>query len=307
MVRRLHDRVHLPVPGSTPGRMALTLGVALFAAACGRESISGPRAPSSIAGISNVAAGTRTIAVCKAASSPAGTYTFNNVYSGSSNTGDVNIGPSFTLTVTSGQTAASCATVYTRTQHTSDVDAPASVQVTEAAAPGTTLSNITTTGSGAAPAVIDVPNRRVTLSLNAFHDATATFFNTAVPTSAGCTYTQGYYKNKGKGLLPSGNFFSSGKTYLQVLKTAPRGGNAYYILAHQYIAATLNIKYGASSTTDVNTAIATATAYFNGTNSSLTRDQLIALAGTLDSYNNGVTGPGHCGRGDSGDDGGDDD
>lgn len=305
MFRNLNDRVHRALLGATPTRMALTLGVALFTAACGRESISGLRAPTSVGANSNLEAGTRTITVCKAASSPAGTYTFNNVRSGSTNTGDVYPGSSFTLIVVSGQTAPSCATIYTRTQHTSDVDAPATVQVTEAAAPGTTLSNITASGGGGtvSPGIvpaptIDVANRRVTLSINAFHNATATFFNTAVATSTGCTYTQGYYKNKGANLIagksfPAGSLSVSGQSYASVLDTPPRG-DATIILAHQYIAATTNISGGASSTTHVSADIATATAYFNGTNTSLTRDQLLEIANTLDAYNNGITGPGHC-------------
>jgi hypothetical protein len=40
-------------------------------------------------------------------------------------------------------------------------------------------------------------------------------------------------------------FFLSGKTWYQVLWTAP-AGNVYYNLAHQYIAAKLNFLNGAS-------------------------------------------------------------
>ena len=56
-------------------------------------------------------------------------------------------------------------------------------------------------------------------------------------------------------------FFGSGKTYYQALWTAP-SGNAYYILAHAYIAAQLNILNGASVPANVQTAFNTATALF---------------------------------------------
>ncbi|MBZ5708699.1 hypothetical protein [Nannocystis pusilla] len=69
----------------------------------------------------------------------------------------------------------------------------------------------------------------------------------------GCTRTQGYWKTHSKHgpaprdavwdlLLPNGpdtQFFKSGKSWLDVFKTPPQG-NAYYILAHQYMAAVLN-------------------------------------------------------------------
>jgi hypothetical protein len=140
------------------------------------------------------------------------------------------------------------------------------------------------------------------VSFEAAHGARATFHNVPVtPTSvSGCTFTQGYYKNKGSRLLPSGNFFLSGQTWLAVLETEPRKGNAYYILAHQYIAAVMNAK-SASVTAGVTAAINGATTYFGkatpndwSANGSYTKDQLTGWAGLLDSYNSGNVGPGHC-------------
>ena len=139
------------------------------------------------------------------------------------------------------------------------------------------------------------------VSFEAAHGARATFHNVPVtPTSVGCTYTQGYYKNKGSGLLPAGNFFLSGQTWLAVLETEPKKGNAYYILAHQYIAAAMNAK-SASLPTAVATAITDGTAYFGkaspndwSANGAYSKDQLTGWADLLDSYNSGQTGPGHC-------------
>lgn len=289
------------------GRTVVTASVAALAAvgaaACGGDGVT---APSASAGAPRVSAYVgistpRTLTVCKAKSSPAGTYTFTiSGQTGSINPGDV-AGPTpFTLTVAPGATADACTVIYTRTQSQSaSLDPRTSLVVTELAAPGTTLANITGTGGGGTvepgvvpPPVVDVANRRVTLSINAFHDESATFFNVAAP-SQGCTYTQGYYKNKGSDLLPAGEFFSSGKTYLQILDTPPRRGNGYIILAHQYIAASLNVQYGASAPTAVTNALFTAKAYFSGS-VQLSNSQLVALADILDAYNNGKTGPGHC-------------
>jgi hypothetical protein len=133
-----------------------------------------------------------------------------------------------------------------------------------------------------------------------------------VPCSAGCTLTQGYWKNHSEfGPAPyddtwaklsngaSTVFYLSGQSWYQVLQTPPKKGNVYYILAHQYIAAKLNLLNGASSTADVDEAIAWAESFFN-TNSpstSLSKDitnMARSNASLLDQYNNGNIGPEHC-------------
>jgi hypothetical protein len=130
----------------------------------------------------------------------------------------------------------------------------------------------------------------------------------------GCTLTPGYWKTHSSygpapyddtwAMLANGAdtpFFLSGQSYYQALWTAP-GGNAYYILAHAYIAAQLNQLNGADFTA-AQAAYDQATALFNTytpaqvaamrTNSAVRR-QFISLASTLDQYNNGYIGPGHC-------------
>ncbi|HWP64252.1 MAG TPA: hypothetical protein VNO86_12365 [Candidatus Binatia bacterium] len=137
----------------------------------------------------------------------------------------------------------------------------------------------------------------------------------SVPCLEGCTLTQGYWKTHSVygpakpsdptwDLLPGGQgadtpFFTSGKSWYEVFWTAPKGGNAYYILAHQYMAAKLNILAGASTTSEVDTAIAWAETFFStygptSTLSKAVRQQAIATAGTLGQYNEGLIGPGHC-------------
>jgi len=136
--------------------------------------------------------------------------------------------------------------------------------------------------------------------------------NVTVPCLNGCTLTQGYWKTHSlRGPAPYDDawlnigqagadttFFLSGKTYYEVLWTAP-AGNAYYNLAHQYIAAKLNILNGASTTPAVDSAITFAESFFSTKTptSSLTKAQrnaVLAAASTLDQYNNGLIGPGHC-------------
>jgi hypothetical protein len=130
-----------------------------------------------------------------------------------------------------------------------------------------------------------------------------------VPCLTGCTLTQGYWKThstygpapyddtwalKVEGTL----FFASGKTWYQALQIAP-AGNAYWILAKQYIAAILNQLGGASSTPAVTVALNWSTTFFNAHTpaTSLTKAEktlVVTNAGILDQYNNGLIGPGHC-------------
>ena len=136
--------------------------------------------------------------------------------------------------------------------------------------------------------------------------------------AGGCTLTQGYWKTHSSygpaskpdatwnllpgGLGPNTVFFLSGATWYTVFWTPP-AGNAYYSLAHQYMAARLNILNGASAPSSVTAAITTATSLFATytpaqigalSGSDALRKQFVALAGTLGSYNEGLIGPGHC-------------
>lgn len=140
------------------------------------------------------------------------------------------------------------------------------------------------------------------------------FTNTEEIRGKGCTLTQGYWKtHSARGPAPYDNawlnigpkgadelFFASGKTWYQVFWTPPKGGNANYQLAHQYMAAKLNILAGASTTPAVDAAISGAEGYFptvtnldNKPTGSL-KNKLQGWADTLDDYNNGLIGPGHC-------------
>lgn len=135
----------------------------------------------------------------------------------------------------------------------------------------------------------------------------------------GCTLTQGYWKTHsiyGPARHPDPTwdligesgpdelFFLSGKSYIEVLNTPPAGGNAYYTLAHQYIAAELNFLNGATNSAvmdEFEDATVLFTEYMpediaslKGKNGKELKEQFTRLAEKLDDYNNGITGPGHC-------------
>ena len=133
----------------------------------------------------------------------------------------------------------------------------------------------------------------------------------------GCTLTQGYWKTHSKEgpapydaaweLVDEGDldedtiFYGSGQTWYEVLWTPPKRGNVYYILAHQFIAAKLNILNGAATTPEVNTTLALAEDFFEtygpddrSLKGAVLRSTAISYSNVLDDYNNGDIGPGHC-------------
>jgi hypothetical protein len=129
----------------------------------------------------------------------------------------------------------------------------------------------------------------------------------------GCTYTIGYWKTHNKYArqyhkripwpIPEWTQLCGHKWY-DILKTPPRG-KAWTILAHQWIAAKLNVANGACTTPEVDLALEDGERILNKCYCAWhERDLAIWYAEILDSYNNGEIGPGHC---DSGDDDDDDD
>lgn len=130
----------------------------------------------------------------------------------------------------------------------------------------------------------------------------------------GCSLTPGYWKTHSEfgpapyddtwAQLPDGAstiFYLSGQSYHQVLWTAPKG-NAYFILAHAFIAAVLNGLNGAD-VSEVGDELAAAQTIFESHSPAQIgslrpkadlRILILSLASTLDGYNNGLIGPGHC-------------
>ena len=130
------------------------------------------------------------------------------------------------------------------------------------------------------------------------------------PCATSCTYTQGYWKTHGP--TPTGNnenewpvtgldlgSVSYTDAELQLIFDTAPGGNGLISLAHQLIAAKLNVVNGADDT-DVAAAITAADALIGSLvvppigSGSLAPGATSALTGELDDYNTGVTGPGHC-------------
>jgi hypothetical protein len=127
------------------------------------------------------------------------------------------------------------------------------------------------------------------------------------PQSAGgCAYTQGYWGSKPGVAWPypysrGATFYLSGQTWQQVLDTAVNGAPGYYQLAHQFIAATLNVANGALLPAGIKATLADADAWLNNnTPAKCTAAGSCGLqrdwAAVLDEYNNGqyAGGPPHC-------------
>ena len=133
------------------------------------------------------------------------------------------------------------------------------------------------------------------------------------PAPTGCTYTQGYYKNHGPNnngnqtnqypasalplLLGTTNTYTA--VQLQNILRTPVQGNGLISLAHQLIAAKLNIAKGASVPLYIQDAINAADALI-GTRSiftgRLSTSETSGLVAILTSYNEGTSrgGPRHC-------------
>ena len=124
---------------------------------------------------------------------------------------------------------------------------------------------------------------------------------TMKPACQNCTSTQGYWKNHAENwpvlALVLGDSAYSKSQLLDILNT-PTDGDATYILAHQLIAAKLNVAKGADDSA-IAATIAAADAWLIqnplGSNpQGDARQEGIDLAATLDDYNNGLIGPGSC-------------
>lgn len=148
-----------------------------------------------------------------------------------------------------------------------------------------------------------------------------------LPPEGNCTYTQGFwmahsiygpasdacdgwYTNFGPNppgaVGPDAPLFDSGLTWLEVLSSPARKGNAWFILAHHWMAAYLNYYNGAGTGgTDVVLWLAEAAAlldtydqYDGGTplipKGTADRDYALQLAEWLAEYCAGYIGPGQC-------------
>lgn len=284
----------------------------MLAAACSEAPTTAPATRNLSAaakGLGNVVQATiRTLTVC--AEGPAGTYAYSmSISSSTKNTINTPYGTSFTLS------GAECKDVVTLTQgggfNYGDTDPVTAITVTQTSAPANTKLNYlqktemdpdqpACDPGYTFPCGIDTqePGPSTTIGINYYHGSVISYWNEEIVHNVtGCTLTLGYWKNHVSAwpapYSPTAAFFTSGQTWMYNLSTAPKGGNAYLILAHQWIATTLNLASGASMPADVKTAYDAGTAYFQ--NGGVGGDP-IAWASVLDNYNNGLAagGPPHC-------------
>lgn len=127
----------------------------------------------------------------------------------------------------------------------------------------------------------------------------------------GCTRTQGYWKTHSEyGPAPAdpvweelqngpdSTFFKSGKSWYQVFWTPPPQGNAYYILAHQYMAAVLN-GLADADTIQIDALLGLVRSFFetygpSDWQASVSKNVLTGWASTLEQFNSGKLGAMHC-------------
>jgi cysteine-rich repeat protein len=128
--------------------------------------------------------------------------------------------------------------------------------------------------------------------------------DTTSSSSNGCTLTQGYWKNHSGWPVTTLTLgtVSYSEADLRAILGAAVKGNGLLALAHQLIAAKLNLAGGAAGGA-LGTAIADADALIGGLvcppvgNGSLSTSATSALTDKLDQFNSGKIGPGHCADG----------
>ena len=228
----------------------------------------------------------------------------------------VNVGDSFSFTTsTNGGSASAPISVMAGT-----ADAPGcasagtftvgdSVVVTEAASTGVSVSAITGTST------IDLGAGTATVTIVAGDNNKVTYTNTKAatpPTTSGCTYTKGYYKNHAEVLSAAvvaqvNAAMGTSLTADQMVSilSSSVSGNFGIQLAAQLITAELNVAGGASVTASVSAAMSSAISDLTFDTSGnvalaagVTQDQASAVESVLDSYNEGQAsgGPSHCGE-----------
>jgi hypothetical protein len=165
----------------------------------------------------------------------------------------------------------------------------------------------TRTSRGSGPDVADTQNEVTYVRTYLIVGLIIALCVCTAPAAAWETYdphTQGYWKNHPEDwpapfenlrdlVKYEDNFFYSGQDWMTVLQTSPKGGNAYYILAHQYIAAVLNMYNGNwASYEQIDEAGALFAEYTPADIGKLKgndplRKRSVELAEYLDDYNNG--------------------
>lgn len=161
------------------------------------------------------------------------------------------------------------------------------------------LTNLTL---AVAPGTYEVRITAKTTEARVQNSESASYFFTVLPCQIACTYSQGHWKNNldawPVGGLTLGTVPYAKGDLVDILHESV-GGNGLVSLAHQLITAKLNIANGADGSA-VAAAIAEADALIGSLvvppvgSGHLHPSVTAALTTTLDEFNNGVIGPGHC-------------
>jgi hypothetical protein len=145
--------------------------------------------------------------------------------------------------------------------------------------------------------------------INSIHGILLTFNNRE---ATGCTFTQGYWKTHGPNAKGNNsnewdlaNITLGNTSYTQAealsIFNAPVKGNGLISLAHQLLAAKLNLANGVVDPS-ITAAITAADALIGNLvvppvgSGYLDPAVTAALTGQLAAFNEGITGPGHCGE-----------
>jgi len=299
-------------------RLGLTIAaVALTAAACDQSPTAAPAtggydAAAALAGADPTGAAYE-VTVCK--DGPAGTYDFTASTTTAGGAVTLPAGASFQLTAGDAQSECKLAASGNGNATIAEVVAnlPSNVVFDKV------VVKRYFTGTGTFDQITESTNPQQTLaSFGNDFGWVLIYINVPAP-STGCTLTQGYWKTHNASFAGGAPvdpewanigalkelelFFSTGMTWFEIFWT-PVGGNAYYNLAHQYMAAKLNYEAGATAPASVMAALSHAETLLGGNsiayvgglkgNDALRKD-FVDTAGVLGSYNEGLIGPGHCG------------
>lgn len=293
----------------------LSLGVAALGA-CGEQTPISPNAgPPSFGSIpggtglpTTSTATAETFKVCKVYSGAVGPDVTVQVQVDAGNNGGA-ADHDFNVTVGDGE----CVAVWSTSGNAGVTDL---VTVTETVPTGYTASLVKVTledgvsTTGASVASNTTSNTITNPNATGTDGVVVTFTNTEI-VDEGCTLTQGYWKtHTGLGAqadawpaLPGGTMALGTVNYTKAqlisIFNAPVKGNGLISLAHQLIAANLNILNGADATsisasiTAANTLIGALVVPPVGSGY-LAPSAVSSLVTALEQFNSGVTGPGHC-------------
>lgn len=297
---------------TTPARLALAVVTALTAAACSDAPSTAPaaprRAPAAAPGANVVPNKQQTLTVC--AEGPSGTYSYNMSVSQTS-VNDVRLpyGTSFTL---GNEECKDVVVIDQAADFTWGMSDPfTNVTITQTSAPSrTSLAAVQKTEGTPDQEVCAPPNAfpcgndtresgpAVTTGFNFYRGVAISYWNSEAappPPPIRCVASVGYWRTHESawpaGVSPSAPFFATGKSWLDELSAPPRRKDIDVVLAHQYIAASLNLAAGAPAPFAVRASFDQVTRYFQ-TGRAYPILPLVVLA----LYNDGLTfgGPRAC-------------